>query len=99
MGKRCLAGGDMRSSEARSLIRSRYINRIEGIKDYETDVWEGIPYVEIVKYAREKFADLIVMSHHTRKIDPEAAMLGTTMEQVVLRSNCPVISVNHPDKI
>jgi len=38
------------------------------------------------------------MAHHTREIDPELALLGSTVEQVVLRSACPVASVNHPDK-
>ena len=59
---------------------------------------EGTPYVEILKLAREKQGDLIVMAHHTREIDPEKALLGSTVEQVVLRSACPVASVNHPDK-
>ena len=39
------------------------------------------------------------MAHHTREIDPEEAELGSTVEQVVLRSSCPVASVNHPDKV
>lgn len=85
--------------DARTKIRDKYIKKIEDFKDYEIDVWEGIPYVEIVKYAREKLADLIVMSHHTGKVDPEKALLGSTVEQVVLRSNCPVISINRPDKL
>ncbi len=85
--------------EARTKIREKYLSRMQGFKDYEIDVWEGIPYVEVVKYAREKYADLLIMAHHTRKMDPDTARLGTTVEQVVLRSNCPVISVNHPDKI
>ncbi len=38
------------------------------------------------------------MAHHTRETDPELALLGSTVEQVVLRSSCPVASVNHPDK-
>ncbi len=88
-----------RIREARAKIREKYVSRMEGFHDYEIDVWEGIPYVEVVKYAREKYADLIAMAHHTREMDPETAVLGTTVEQVVLRSNCPVISVNHPDKI
>ena len=32
-------------------------------------------------------------------ISPDEALLGTTVEQVVLRSACPVASVNHPDKV
>ncbi len=88
-----------RIRESLAKIRKRYVSKMKEFNDYEIDVWEGIPYVEIVKYTREKFADLIVMAHHTTKIDPEKTVLGSTVEQVVLRSNCPVFSVNHPDKI
>jgi nucleotide-binding universal stress UspA family protein len=70
----------------------------QGFDNYEIGIREGTPYVEILKFAREKQADLIVMAHHTREIDPELALLGSTVEQVVLRSSCPVASVNHPDK-
>ena len=52
-----------------------------------------------IKFAREKEADLIAMAHHTREVDPEKALLGSTVEQVVLRSACPVASVNHPDRV
>jgi len=85
--------------EARQKIRNKYISKMEGFDDYEIDVWEGIPYVEIVKYAREKYADLIVMAHHTREPSPEKAILGSTVEQVVLRATCPVASVNRSEKI
>lgn len=85
--------------EARNKIRKKYISKIKDFNNYEIEVWEGIPYVEIVKFAREKFADLIVMAHHTKISDPEKALLGSTMEQVVLRASCPVASVNHPDKV
>jgi nucleotide-binding universal stress UspA family protein len=90
---------DDRIREVREKIRKKYVSKMKNFTNYEVDVWEGTPYVEIVKYSREKFADLIVLAHHTKKIGPESAVMGTTLEQVVLRSNCPVISVNHPDKI
>jgi nucleotide-binding universal stress UspA family protein len=83
--------------EARKKIDKKYISQIQGYDNYEVEIWEGIPYVEILKFSREKNADLIVMAHHTREIDPELALLGSTVEQVVLRSNCPVASVNRPD--
>jgi nucleotide-binding universal stress UspA family protein len=82
---------------ARKKIDERYVSKMEGYDNYEVEIWEGIPYVEILKFAREKNGDLIVMAHHTRDIDPEDALLGSTVEQVVLRSNCPVASVNRPD--
>lgn len=89
--------GNMR--EAREKIRKKYVPLLKDFNDYEIAVWEGIPYVEIVKYAREQYADLIVMAHHTREPDPAKSMLGSTLEQVVLRATCPVASVNRPDKI
>ena len=48
-------------------IRGRYLPEMKDIPEYDFEVWEGIPYVEIVKYAREKHGDLIVMAHHTQK--------------------------------
>lgn len=84
---------------ARNKIEKMYISKMNGFDNYEIEIWEGIPYVEILKYAREKKADLIVMAHHTKEIDPEEAVLGSTVEQVVLRAASPVASVNHPDKV
>ena len=75
-------------------IRSRYVSKMEGIHAYSMDVWEGTPYVEIVKYSREKHADLIIMAHHSRKIEADASQIGSNMEQVIVRAGCPVISVN-----
>ncbi len=75
-------------------IRGKYIKILEKGQDYSFDVWEGIPYIEIVKYAREKHADLIVMAHHTRKMDAEDKRLGSNIEQVIVRAGCPVISIN-----
>ena len=84
---------------ARKKMEKRYAAKLNGYDNYGIEVREGVPYIEILKYAREKLGDLIVMAHHTREIDPEEAVLGSTVEQVVLRSACPVASVNHPDKV
>lgn len=89
---------EKRIETARRKIEEMYVSRIENFDNYEIEIWEGIPYVEILKYAREKKADLIVMAHHTRNVDPEEAVLGSTVEQVVLRSASPVASVNHPPR-
>jgi nucleotide-binding universal stress UspA family protein len=86
-------------ANAKEKIEKRYISKMDGYDNYEMEVREGIPYVEILKFAREKTGDLIVMAHHTKEVDPEDAVLGSTVEQVVLRSACPVASVNHPDKV
>jgi nucleotide-binding universal stress UspA family protein len=84
---------------ARLKMKKRYAAKMNGFDNYDIEVREGVPYIEILKFAREKMGDLIVMAHHTREVDPEEAVLGGTVEQVVLRSACPVASVNHPDKV
>ena len=89
---------EARIASARDKLERDYLPQLKGFEKYTVQVWEGSPYVEILKLARERQADLIVMAHHTREIDPEMALLGSTVEQVVLRSACPVASVNHPDK-
>ncbi len=88
-----------RVQRARRKMEETYVPRMKDYDNYEIEIWEGIPHVEILKFAREKSADLVVMAHHTREIDPEKALLGSTVEQVVLRSACPVASVNRPDKV
>ena len=80
--------------EAFRLIRGKYIPHLKDVEDFSYDVWEGVPFVEIVKYARENHADLIVMAHHTQKTDADDTRLGSNMEQVILRAGCPVISIN-----
>lgn len=83
-----------RLREARQKIRQKYVSRLDDFKNYSMEVWEGMAYMEIVKFAREKHADLIVMAHRTRETPAESDRIGSTMEQVIMRSNCPVISVN-----
>ncbi|MBF0377833.1 MAG: universal stress protein [Desulfamplus sp.] len=85
---------DHKIREAYKMIRSKYISKMKDFKNYSMNVWEGIPYVEIVKYTREKQADLIIMAHNSRKLDADGPKIGSNMEQVIMRANCPVISVN-----
>jgi nucleotide-binding universal stress UspA family protein len=84
---------------AEKKVQDKYVANMGDFDNYVVALREGTPHVEVLKYAREAKADLIVMAHHTKDVDPEQAMLGSTIEQVVLRSACPVLSVNHPDKV
>lgn len=80
--------------KAQNKIEDRYIAKMNGYENYEVEIWEGTPYVEILKFARDKQADLIIMAHHTAEVPAEDAELGSTIEQVVVRSACPVASVS-----
>ncbi|MCD4721928.1 MAG: universal stress protein [Desulfobacula sp.] len=80
--------------EAKARIEELYVSQMENFDNYDMAVWEGIPYVELLKFARETSGDLIVMAHHTKDIDSEKAFFSHTIDQVVFRSACPVVSVN-----
>jgi len=80
--------------EAEIKIHQLYKPEMASGDDYEMIVREGIPYMEVLKYARENNVELIAMSHHTGSIFQEKEMLGSTVEEVVLRSACPVASIN-----
>jgi nucleotide-binding universal stress UspA family protein len=53
---------------------------------------QGKPFVEIIKTAREKNADLIILSTHGRS-GLEHILLGSVTEKVVRKSPCPVLTV------
>lgn len=80
--------------DAKALMRRRYCVSTEKEEDFFCDAWEGTPYVEILKFARWKTADLIIMAHHSKETDPEKAFLGSTVVRVAMSATCPVVSVN-----
>ncbi|HEY2759442.1 MAG TPA: universal stress protein [Pirellulales bacterium] len=53
-------------------------------------------FLEIIRYAREKEIDLVVMGTHGR--GPIAhILLGSVAEKVVRKAPCPVLTVRHPE--
>ena len=55
----------------------------------------GQPFVEIIRYAREKNVDVIVMGTHGRGAVAHM-LLGSVTEQVVRMASCPVLTVRDP---
>ena len=53
----------------------------------------GDPVDEILEYARDKDADLIIISTHGLK-GLEKILLGSVAERVVKRAHCPVLTMN-----
>lgn len=83
-------------NDAHQRIEQEYLPLMKGVKNHEIHVWEGIPHVELLKFIRETNANLVVMAHHNTDKPNEEGQFGSMVEQVVLRSSCPVVSVNKP---
>jgi nucleotide-binding universal stress UspA family protein len=62
------------------------------VKDVERAVVRGVPFVEIIKTAKEKNADMIVIGTHGRT-GIDHMLFGSTAEKVVRKSSCPVLTV------
>jgi nucleotide-binding universal stress UspA family protein len=62
----------------------------------ETILLSGVPFVEIVKLAREEEYDLIVVGTHGRG-GLKHLLIGSVAEKVVRRAACPVLTVKHPE--
>jgi nucleotide-binding universal stress UspA family protein len=64
----------------------------------DTTILFGKPFVEILKFAKEENADLIVMATHGRGAISHLLM-GSTAEKVVRKASCPVLTVKHPKQL
>ncbi len=57
----------------------------------------GRPFMEIIRYAREHQADMIVIATHGRT-GLKHVLLGSVAEKVVRKSPCPVLTIRHPQQ-
>jgi nucleotide-binding universal stress UspA family protein len=73
--------------ELAALVAERKLERTEGM------VVEGIPFVEIVKVAKDLEMDLIVVGVHGGDAKLEALLFGGTAEKVLRASDRPVLCV------
>lgn len=67
------------------------------VKDVEKLVVRGVPFVEIIKTAQEKNADLVVIGTHGRT-GIDHLLFGSTAEKVVRKCACPVLTVRMTSK-
>jgi nucleotide-binding universal stress UspA family protein len=99
-GKLCCpqAEIEMHLALTKKKLMERYVSKLEGFDNYVIDAWEGIPYVEILKFARIQEIDAIVMGPHAKEHAP-SWYLGNTLEQVTMRSQCPVMVTCRPESL
>ena len=84
-----------RQSEERLVKLSRDVQ--ESNVKIETSQRLGTPYEEIVKFAKEKEVDLIVIATHGYT-GLKHFLLGSTAERVVNASPCPVLVVREKER-
>jgi nucleotide-binding universal stress UspA family protein len=69
----------------------RQLESIPGLR-VDTSLTQGVPFAEIVRFAREGAYDLIVLSTHGRT-GLRHALLGSVAEKVVRKAPCPVLTI------
>ena len=62
----------------------------------KAEVLVGRPFMEIIRYARERQIDLIVLGTHGRS-GLRHVLLGSVAERVVRKAPCPVLTIRHPE--
>jgi nucleotide-binding universal stress UspA family protein len=55
----------------------------------------GVPFLEIIRTAKEKDVDLIVLGTHGRT-GLSNVLIGSVAEKVVHHAHCPVLTIKHP---
>ena len=82
---------DMQKSAMREM--DKWYNEVVAmVTDVEKMVVRGVPFVEIIRTAKEKNADLIVIGTHGRT-GIDHMLFGSTAEKVVRKASCPVLTV------
>jgi nucleotide-binding universal stress UspA family protein len=64
--------------------------------EVETIHTVGIPFMDIIRTAREKKVDLIIIATHGRS-GLSHMLFGSVAEHVVRKAPCPVLSIRHPE--
>ncbi|MFI5395075.1 MAG: universal stress protein [Candidatus Binatia bacterium] len=65
----------------------------KGPEAFDTMTVEGLPFVEIIKIAKDLDVDMIVMGMHKANFRVDEILFGSTAEKVLRTSHCPVLCV------
>jgi glycine betaine transporter len=81
----------------KELAEANFSSMLEGIDaaqiDIETMIVVGLPFVEILKIARDLDLPMIIMGVRGRSTPPEELLFGSTAEKVLRGSRVPVLCV------
>ncbi len=85
--------------KAESGIRQTYEPYLAGASRVGFTVCTGYPWVEILRQSKRLQADLVVLGPHSNRVLEKGVVsgphrIGSTVQDVVARENCPVMVVN-----
>jgi len=83
-------------AKAEGDLKARYGGRLEKCDQAVFAVRVGVPFVEIVRYARENEVDFIVMGA-SGSSDLDKQTFGSTVENVARRAHCHVMAIRNPE--
>ena len=89
---------DEHVSEARKNMENIIRDQIPPEMAVETQVRSGDAVEEIIHFAEDVGADLIVMATHGRG-GLSHILMGSTAEQVIRKASCPVLTLKHPMQV
>ncbi|MGD9246238.1 MAG: universal stress protein, partial [Desulfobacterales bacterium] len=80
-------------------INKVYAEVLKPCRSYELRVTPGFPWEEILRWSRQIRTDLIVLGPHSTGAEEKGVVrvvgkIGSTVEGVIMRENCPVMIVN-----
>jgi nucleotide-binding universal stress UspA family protein len=85
-----------RESEDRRQLEEFIPPELKKGMEVETVHKVGTPFLEIIRTAKEREVDLIVIGTHGRS-GLSHMFFGSVAEQVVRNASCPVLSIRHPE--
>lgn len=62
----------------------------------DTYIIHGVPFYEIIQFARDENVDLIIIASHGRT-GLKHVLFGSTADKVVKKSPCPVLTIRPPE--
>jgi nucleotide-binding universal stress UspA family protein len=85
------------TQELKEELEERYLQNLHNLQKSEVIVVPGVPHNELLRLARKKNTDLIIMGPHTKEFDEKRStmwgMAGSTLERVSQKARCPVLIV------
>ena len=79
-------------------LQDRYGPKMGNFTNFEYQIVGGVPFVEIVRFARAQSVDFIVLGA-SGSSELDKTTFGSTAENVARRAHCTVMAIRFPGKI